>query len=1011
MAVSLRHPRLLAYQQLLTRLGAGVPIWTDFLGRLPLTLGESAADRVVPYSVSDDVQARFNAAVDGLVELLRRRRDPAYDREHQTALLPSASQRVVLWPKRTCPRTLPDDDPARGVVRTALVQSADLDAGLMESWLSKDGGGRALLDLLSKVLAKAFETAFSHPAFSGIGLLAHLATLNSLLVTKDRIKQVKVRNTPYGRLERIIGMGLHACFRQAFDQAVIRAGRPPVGTPEHADLMVCLVSLGPLPFFSIHSTELTEDINPYGLSSEVDELLMPLYQTSLEHGNQPVQLLADMLSQTHRPSPLRTSLLQLSGCEAFRRLVLDHLMANEDPAIETDQLLAYCFASNAGILELMENQAVLGQMAGELNGRLVDRQRQRGAWRELQRLTQMFERLRDQGPPWKRTTEADELALQDLIERFLLHRLDEFSESHLALARRRVVDRRPSSTAAALREEYQSGRLYRIGDDELPLVMVRAVLEEGQLFVDLKGYTRRTAAAKELVMADFLKREFYQPILEAAMRYHSGVHLVTKDQNIELVNLLGDAVAFSGNVVSLVNLARDIQEIFLSYREKLDAQAVGIDDHTQREAERQAAQRREAIDVERTMLDGKLQEIKQQIFERSGLSASAMVQQLQADYRAKFEKLKATFEELSQREQAATDRTQRAQINARAAALRQAHDKLRQHREQTLTKLKSLKGDKLLKTLTDLLTAQLLDQVRRTEERIRALKDEQRTLAEAERKAHLQHGAGLEAGLFIAHGAAAEVITLDDDVWGRQRVAVSERINEAARGTARNLVVKQRLDEKLEAARHRHRRPDMELPFRVYIASTGTFRVEPRLGRMWQRAMDDHDAELFERFMERLTKSVRARFKEDPTSPGESAAIQGNDIYNLGEALSAQALDAYLRRTRNSHMFFRIQVRPDELAQEIQDRFFFLEEMVSLILGTNLKTGSDEVQMFRYAGQVLFRGFEGNRPTPVYEILRSSSPFFRMVEQHHLDQWLTEARQDPTCRLEALFREGDPGQC
>lgn len=1011
MATNLRNPRLIAYQQLLSRLASGFPVWTDFLGRLPLTLGESAADRVVPYSVSDDVQVRFSAAVDGLVDLLKRRRDPAYDREGQAALLPEGQRRVVLWPKRICPRTLPDDDPARGVVRNALVETPDLDGGLLESWLSRGAGGRELFDLLTALLAKAFETAFSHPAFSGVGLLAHLATLNSLLLTKDRIKQAKVRNTSYGRLERAIGMGLHACFRQAFDSAVIQAGRPPAGTPEHTDLMICLVSLGPLPFFSIQSAELTEDINPYGLSAEVDELLMPLYQAGLEHGNQPSLLLSEMLSQAHRPGPLRTSLLQLAGCEAFRRLALDHLMANEDSALESDQLLSYCYASNAGVLELMENSPVLSQMATELNSRLVDSRRQRGTWRELQRLTQMVERLRDQGPAWKKPEETDELALQELVERFLLHRLDEFSESHISLARRRVVDRRPSSTATALRQEYQAGRLYRIADDEQPLVQVRAVLEEAQLFVDLKGYTRRTASAKELVMADFLKREFYQPILEAATLYHGGASLVTKDQNIELVNLLGDAVAFSGNVVSLVNLARDIQGIFRTYSEKLDSLATGFDDEALRQAENQAAKRREVIRVEQAMLDGKLQEIKQQVFERAGLSAGDMVRQLQQDYSIKFDKLKASFEELSRREQAATDRSQRAQINARVTALRQAYDKLRNHREQTLARLKTLKGEVLVKTLTNLLSGHLLDQVRRTEERIRALKDEERTLVEAEREERHRHGAGLEAGLFIAYGSAAEVITLEDDVWGLQRVAVSERINEAARGTARNTLVRQRLDEKLEAARHQRRRPDLDLPFRVYVASTGTFRVDPKLGRMWQKAMDEHDRELFERFMDRLHESVRARFSEDRTRPGETSAIQGNDIYNLGEALSAGALDAYLRRTRNTHMFFRVQVRPDELAPQIHDRFLFLEEMLSLILGSDLKAEGETVEMYRYVGQVLFRGFEGTRPTPVYEILRPSSPFFRMIREHHLEDWLTEARQDPTCRLEGLFVEGDPDPC
>ena len=45
-------------------------------------------------------------------------------------------------------------------------------------------------------------------------------------------------------------------------------------------------------------------------------------------------------------------------------------------------------------------------------------------------------------------------------------------------------------------------------------------MKEGHLFVDLKGFTKRTKRSGSHVMADFLKNEFYVPILAAAKRYH-----------------------------------------------------------------------------------------------------------------------------------------------------------------------------------------------------------------------------------------------------------------------------------------------------------------------------------------------------------------------------------------------------------------------------------------------------------------------------------------------------------
>ena len=996
-----RHPRLVAYQHLLRLLASGRAVWTDFLERLPLTLGESAVDRVVTYSASDEVLAHFHQGIDALVEVLKRRRDPAYDRERQSVVLPDARKRVVLWPRRFCPRTLAEDDPLRQVVRLALLETPEFDGGLLESWLSRPAGGAGLFTTLVDVLAKAFETGFFQPAFSGVGLMAHLALLNSLLGAKERIKRVKVKNMGYARLERAVGLALHACLRQAFDTALIRTGRPAAGSPEHTDLMVALVSLGPLAFIAIQDSELSGDINPYGLSPELEQLLLPAYQAALERDNQPHALLRALMREAARTGPLRTSLLQHSSCEAFRRLVLDHLLANEDPAIETDQLLGYCLASNAGILELIENRDLLAQMAADLTERLALRQRQGSAWREMQRLLGMLERLRDNGPPWKQPSEHDELALQLVVERFLLHRLDEFSNEHLRQARRRVVDRRPSADSAGLRKEYEAGRLYRIAADDKPLVRARLDRAEAQLFVDLKGYTRRTAQAKELVMAEFLENEFYQPILEAAKRYRGGAYLVAREQNIELINLLGDAVAFSGNTVSLVQLARDIQHIFRNYRRRLGELTTSDLNSEQQRARLRIAQRREEIRDELAQLEAQLAEIQREVFRRSSLDTQAMVVQLKADFRERFEQLQRNHQALQQQEQATSDRAQRARVTARLTAVRQAHERFKRRREQLLAELKGLEGEALAKRLTDHLNERLLGQVRQIEEHKRTLQEEEHTLEEAEREERQRQGAGLEAGLFIAYGAAAEVIQLDDDVWGLQRVAVSERINEAARGTARNRVVGQRLEERLAAARRVLNRPELELPFRVYIGSTGTFQVEPQLSRMWQQATRDNDEPLIERFLEELGRSVRRRFVQSQRDTAVET-LQGSDIYNLGEAISAGALDDYLRQTRNSRFFFRVQVRPEELHQSIRQRFLFTETVLGLIVGSELKDDSGEVEIFRLVGLVLFRGFEKARPTPVFEILRPDSPFVRLLRRHHLEAWMAEAHRDPERKIEGL---------
>jgi len=429
--------------------------------------------------------------------------------------------------------------------------------------------------------------------------------------------------------------------------------------------------------------------------------------------------------------------------------------------------------------------------------------------------------------------------------------------------------------------------------------------------------------------------------------------------------------------------------------------AIG-DEESLHKARQKIAKRRLAIADQVKILQNKLDGIKREVFRKASLSLDEMVKELQKDYQARFEKVRENFDFFQKQTLRESDQTRISELQEQARIIQRAHERLKEHREKTLEKLKNLKGDKLREFLTDLLTRRFLDEIRAIEDRLRAIGEEEETLEEAEREDNQRRGAGLEAGLFISFGTAAEVISMEDDIWGVQRVAISERINEAARGTARNLIVKQMLDEALEQARQEHGRNEVELPFRVYIASTGTFRVEPVLGRMWQKALNDRDQKLVQQFISETIKSVKSKFTQIESSHDTHMAINSNDIYNLGEAISAGALNAYLFKTKLSHQFFRVQIRPEELAPEIQNKFLFLEQMLSLVVGFRTSDPESEVELFRYVGQVLFRGFEGTQPTPVFVILRTDSRFVRLLSRHHLRQWVDEAQQNPESKIEQL---------
>ncbi len=539
--------------------------------------------------------------------------------------------------------------------------------------------------------------------------------------------------------------------------------------------------------------------------------------------------------------------------------------------------------------------------------------------------------------------EREAVWLQELIERFLLCRLDEYAATHMAEALSRVRDGRREMSRSEIIHRYEAGSLYRLGDDDYPLVRVRQQSRQAQLFVDLKGYTRRTAAIKELSMAEFMRQEFYLPILEAAKKLRAGSALLPREHDIQLVNLMGDAVAFAGGVVAMVDLAREIQAIFENYRRKLQQRAPLADRDNLRALGRHIEQQRSGILAEIEKLSEELKGVQQEVFRRGSLS----VEQLR--------------EILAKNRPPADARQQQ---------------------------------------LVDLACRPLLERIRQLEGRMATLRQDDRILADAlAEESRLILGAEMEAGLFISFGTAAEKVEMQDDTWGRQAVFVGERINEAARGTARNELVRRQVQDKLEKAASERANPRLEAPFRVWIEPTRMPAVSAENSELWRKALERGDADLLDQFLLRLQKDARGEFTQAAgAAPGGMAA----DIYNVGEAISGPALDAYLRETRSTHFFFRRSVNTGELHPEIRQRFFFPEDVIFFVIGKSL-TGATEPAIFRYAGQVAFRGFEHNLPSAVYEIMRPESPLVALLLRHHFPAWITEGTTSTENKLEGLY--------
>lgn len=111
----------------------------------------------------------------------------------------------------------------------------------------------------------------------------------------------------------------------------------------------------------------------------------------------------------------------------------------------------------------------------------------------------------------------------------------------------------PAEEAADAREQ---GKAYRFSLDDEPLYLLPQRRDEAFLFADMKDFTKRTAAIREEAMGDFLKAHFYAPILR-----HTA-HLARHPQaRISVINLLGDAVATRGDIVSHIAMAVECRRL------------------------------------------------------------------------------------------------------------------------------------------------------------------------------------------------------------------------------------------------------------------------------------------------------------------------------------------------------------------------------------------------------------------------------------------------------------------
>jgi len=439
--------------------------------------------------------------------------------------------------------------------------------------------------------------------------------------------------------------------------------------------------------------------------------------------------------------------------------------------------------------------------------------------------------------------------------------------------------------------QHEAGKLYLIALDERPILMNRARAPQmGHLFCDMKDFTKRTAFLKETVVADFLSREFYGPILTAAARHAQGAAHLADKGGIYLNNLLGDAVSFSGDIVALLELAEDIRSALGSYARRLDSE-----------------NSRETV-----------------------AKAIAAVE----------EKFKQRRQQLGQAIKSAQDAQRKGVVDEASG-------------EDPAVRLRALHAE--MGRLDD----------------------------DRESEIALAKGEELEAGIFISYGAAPEVATFEDHIFGHIKVSIAEKINESARGTARNAGVRARTEAILAAERARVGRPALTCPLHVSVSQQLTVPVPADASGAIRRALSQGDLEGASTVLTGVARDFLGRFN------WQEMHDDRGDIYNGGAALSEDALEAYVTACGEDSMFVRRDVQVWELAPPLREKFAFPSGTLRLVMAVSPASRALQ-RLFVFVGRALFRGFEKQGGFGVYEMVSPDNALFGLLAQHHLPRWIAE---------------------
>jgi hypothetical protein len=959
--------------------------------RLPFKLGEGKGK--VPFLVHREVAETISSAVLHLVDLIKKRNE-------KETRSPLHSHRSFTAPKRQhdvmerylCTRDLSTRALEKRIAEDAIYHNPYLDAGIVEGWFLQHKEAGRLIWSIKRLYLKAIEEEIKQGEWTDIAYLTHLCLVAYLRKAKQTLKRVNIKGFSYERLEQAAGQIIYSALREihadVFNEIRYKDLTLDATRLEH----LIKGSTNPLTFVAIRPTLFKNDLNPYHLDQEGYTVLQELFHKG-DLVNQDIEEnLKALVARVKKHKKAREKLIELWSINRIREATFNYLKDYEDYSGGKDLWLFNLVQNNKVIKSVLTNEEAGKQFEGDLD-KLIAASSHSIDNEKAQRAIDIEHAFKSQkkGRMMKKLffSSREEEQLREVIEGFLLYHLDEMWSLWIDESLQYLDDRELLKHRDELEEEYEKGRIYRLATDARPFLQDLTVKKEGHLFMDLRGFTQRMCRSKEITMADFMLKGFFLPVLETAKKYYAN-------EGVKLNNLVGDAFSFSGRIKSLISLAQELREIFDRYTHQTKEQEGLL-----REGEeiRTIGERfrRERVSIlrERKGIDESIQGIERELKVKEFLNPAHLIKVQEEDFAARFLLYQQQISALPQQIESEADNEKKKVLIAMKKNLQALREEINEHKMELMESINSIGQDEL-NNIFRLVCAEERGELNRLRQLLKESYEKEAGLNKAyETEIASSQDGEVEYGLFISYGDAAENISFEDPFWGQMNVAIAEKLNEAARGTGRNPDIKKKLDVLLRNARRARGIPSLSYPFSVFIDKSYGLSLRSDLSNMVEKALQYGDEGMAQEVMETASALFMNDIKKRISGSGDAGwetLTYFNDIYNLGEALSEEALQAYLREISPHQYSFEKVVKSNELHPEMQERFFFPSSELKFFFCVAKEEGQLEFDLFRYVGELVFKGFEIHQATAVYEIVRKNSSFYLLLEKHHLREWYQEAR-------------------